>query len=623
MRDFATEHTKRLHLIAVRRDLTGFQHLHPRQDADGTWSTDLELPDAGAYRVFADFRPAGGAATTLSSDVLVGGAFAPRALPAPRNHHARRRLRRRAARRRRHGEPRGDAHLLGQPRRTAGRRASPTSAPPATSSRCERAIWPTSTSIRWRAEPTSTAHRVRRDLPVGRPLPPVPAVPPRRPRAHRRADRRRSRPHEHRHRPRRAADQRHDLRVVREPRRARAQQARRRRPRRVNYATEKATIDFDPGSVEPAQLIAAVAGGRLRGVPAGDRRRPRRGRRATQQADELAPLRYALIALARCWPSPSWRCSMVPPLQFDNWQWLALHAGRARSWSGARGRSTAPRGATCATARRPWTRSSRSASWPPSAGRSTRCSSATPGMTGMTMTLYLVTERGAGDELYLEVAGGGDGVPARRPLLRGAGQAPRRCRACDALLELGAKDVAVLDADGAERRVRDRAARRRRPLRRAPGREGRHRRRGRARALSAVDAVAADRRVRAGREVGPGDERRGRDRQRRRAAGRRARRRSAPTRRWPRSPASSPTRRPARRRSSGSPTGSPAVFVPGGDRARRRHAGLLAGQPAMGTSAAFTAAVAVLDHRLPLRAGPRHADGAAGRHRPRRAAGHR
>jgi hypothetical protein len=83
VRDFETEHTKRLHLIAVRRDLTGFQHLHPRQDADGSWSTDLELPDAGAYRVFADFRPAGGTATTLASDVLVGGTSAPRALPAP------------------------------------------------------------------------------------------------------------------------------------------------------------------------------------------------------------------------------------------------------------------------------------------------------------------------------------------------------------------------------------------------------------------------------------------------------------------------------------------------------------------------------------------------------------
>ncbi|HEX5925698.1 MAG TPA: hypothetical protein VFY45_17835 [Baekduia sp.] len=83
VRDFATEHTKRLHLIAVRRDLTGFQHLHPHQNADGAWSTDLELRDAGAYRVFADFRPTDGTATTLASDVLVGGTFTPRPLQAP------------------------------------------------------------------------------------------------------------------------------------------------------------------------------------------------------------------------------------------------------------------------------------------------------------------------------------------------------------------------------------------------------------------------------------------------------------------------------------------------------------------------------------------------------------
>ncbi len=48
VRDFAIEHTKRLHLIAVRRDLTGFQHLHPRQAADGAWSTDLTLRARGA-----------------------------------------------------------------------------------------------------------------------------------------------------------------------------------------------------------------------------------------------------------------------------------------------------------------------------------------------------------------------------------------------------------------------------------------------------------------------------------------------------------------------------------------------------------------------------------------------
>lgn len=83
VRDFAVEHTKRLHPIAVRRDLTGFQHLHPVQAADGSWRTPLTLREPGAYRVFADFTPRGGAATTLASDVLVAGAFAPRSLPAP------------------------------------------------------------------------------------------------------------------------------------------------------------------------------------------------------------------------------------------------------------------------------------------------------------------------------------------------------------------------------------------------------------------------------------------------------------------------------------------------------------------------------------------------------------
>ena len=44
-----------MHLIVVRRDLTGFQHLHPTQRADGTWTTPLRLDEAGSYRVFADF----------------------------------------------------------------------------------------------------------------------------------------------------------------------------------------------------------------------------------------------------------------------------------------------------------------------------------------------------------------------------------------------------------------------------------------------------------------------------------------------------------------------------------------------------------------------------------------
>ena len=82
VRDFDVEHTKRMHLIVVRRDMTGFQHLHPSQNADGTWSVPVALPDAGSYRVFADFS-VDGKPHTLADDLTVDGAVRSRELPAP------------------------------------------------------------------------------------------------------------------------------------------------------------------------------------------------------------------------------------------------------------------------------------------------------------------------------------------------------------------------------------------------------------------------------------------------------------------------------------------------------------------------------------------------------------
>ena len=79
---YVTEHERELHLIVVRRDLSGFQHLHPAMAADGTWSTGLRLPDAGAWRLFADFVTDRGSAT-LGVDVLAAGRFDPADLPAP------------------------------------------------------------------------------------------------------------------------------------------------------------------------------------------------------------------------------------------------------------------------------------------------------------------------------------------------------------------------------------------------------------------------------------------------------------------------------------------------------------------------------------------------------------
>ncbi|MGW4946490.1 hypothetical protein ACWEOZ_33455 [Actinoplanes sp. NPDC004185] len=79
---YTTSHDKDLHLIVVRRDLSGFQHVHPALAADGTWSLPLAVPAAGQYRVFADFEPAGHAeGLTLGADVPAPGDYRPRALP--------------------------------------------------------------------------------------------------------------------------------------------------------------------------------------------------------------------------------------------------------------------------------------------------------------------------------------------------------------------------------------------------------------------------------------------------------------------------------------------------------------------------------------------------------------
>ena len=43
VRDYDVEHERRMHLIVVRRDLTGFQHLHPELRADGTWVAPITL----------------------------------------------------------------------------------------------------------------------------------------------------------------------------------------------------------------------------------------------------------------------------------------------------------------------------------------------------------------------------------------------------------------------------------------------------------------------------------------------------------------------------------------------------------------------------------------------------
>lgn len=79
---YDVDHDVDLHLIAVRRDLTGFQHVHPDLGTDGVWRVPLAL-DPGTWRLFADFTPTAlGENLTLGADLSVPGGYAPAELPA-------------------------------------------------------------------------------------------------------------------------------------------------------------------------------------------------------------------------------------------------------------------------------------------------------------------------------------------------------------------------------------------------------------------------------------------------------------------------------------------------------------------------------------------------------------
>ncbi|TDD93395.1 hypothetical protein [Actinomadura rubrisoli] len=79
---FTPLHGKRLHLIIARRDLSGFQHLHPQEVGGGVWAVALVLPKAGTYRFFTDVHPEGAKQQlTLGTDIAAPGDFTPAPLP--------------------------------------------------------------------------------------------------------------------------------------------------------------------------------------------------------------------------------------------------------------------------------------------------------------------------------------------------------------------------------------------------------------------------------------------------------------------------------------------------------------------------------------------------------------
>ncbi|MER6836467.1 heavy metal translocating P-type ATPase [Streptomyces cellulosae] len=89
----------------------------------------------------------------------------------------------------------------------------------------------------------------------------------------------------------------------------------------VNYATEKARITYPP-DVEVADLITTVV---KTGYTAEEPAPPRQDDEETASAadPETAALRTRLIVSALL-ALPVVLLAMIPPLQFDNWQWLSL-----------------------------------------------------------------------------------------------------------------------------------------------------------------------------------------------------------------------------------------------------------------------------------------------------------
>ncbi|WOT36767.1 heavy metal translocating P-type ATPase [Streptomyces coeruleorubidus] len=219
----------------------------------------------------------------------------------------------------------------------------------------------------------------------------------------------------------------------------------------VNYATEKARVTY-PAGIEVADLIATVVKtGYTAEEPAPAREEePAEGTRSSGEGPELSVLRRRLVVSAAL-AVPVVLLAMVPALQFDNWQWLSLTlAAPVVVWGGLPFHRAA------------WTNARHGA-----ATMDTLVSLGTlaafgwslwalflgdAGMPGMRHPFEFTVSRGDGaSSIYLEVASGvtafillGRYLEARSK--RRAGAALR------ALMELGAKDVAVL-RDGREVRI--------------------------------------------------------------------------------------------------------------------------------------------------------------------------
>jgi Cu+-exporting ATPase len=221
----------------------------------------------------------------------------------------------------------------------------------------------------------------------------------------------------------------------------------------VNFATEQASVTYDSSAVEPEELVGAVeAAGYEAELPSSSLDGPETPREGEDSGErELADLRSRLI-LAGVLSLPILLMAMIPPLQFEYWQWLSLQlATPVVLWAGWPFHKAA------------WQKLKHGA-----ASMDTLISLGTltawgwsvvalfflgAGEPGMQMDFRLIPEQGGGtEEIYFEVA-----AVVTTFILAGRyfeARAKRRAGAAlRALLELGAKEVSVLNEDGSERLI--------------------------------------------------------------------------------------------------------------------------------------------------------------------------
>jgi hypothetical protein len=72
-KSFATVHEKIFHLFVLSLDLNHYEHVHPQQQPDGSFTLDLTVPREGFYKLYADFLPDGGTPQVLPRPLVTGG----------------------------------------------------------------------------------------------------------------------------------------------------------------------------------------------------------------------------------------------------------------------------------------------------------------------------------------------------------------------------------------------------------------------------------------------------------------------------------------------------------------------------------------------------------------------